>query len=124
MSAQTTTVTLPASIADALLRSRGWTVEPIYSTAAGERANAYVFPGGTLRSQGGAFGTDYLWQRDEALTTLLEQEPEAHRHEQDRRRKLHADLQEAEDVADGEAVDAFNMLDAAVREYLGTPEAE
>lgn len=46
----------------AILEEAGWTIEPIASGG-----NAYVMPFGKLRSEGGVFGEDYLWDLQEAL---------------------------------------------------------
>ena len=60
------TVHLHDDVANTLLAERGWTIEPIDGGG-----NAYVLPGHTLRADGGQYGTDYLWDRQEALTLAL-----------------------------------------------------
>jgi hypothetical protein len=73
---------LPGSIADALLVARGWTIERLPQRTARKsntggmvaevvEERCYVLPGGTPRAQGGKFGTDYLWERDDALGLAL-----------------------------------------------------
>lgn len=63
--APATTVDIPDELAVALLVSRGWTIEPC------DGGNAYVKPGRVLRSAGGKFGRDYLWDRGEALRLAI-----------------------------------------------------
>jgi hypothetical protein len=57
---------LPHELADALLVARGWRIERIT-----DRWRAYVMPGGRGRADGGTFGIDFLWERDEAVTLAL-----------------------------------------------------
>lgn len=59
------TVDIPEVLAEVLLKSRGWTLEPCNG------GNAYVKPGRQLRADGGAFGRDYLWDRGEALRLAI-----------------------------------------------------
>ena len=61
-----TTIHLDPAVADGLLRSLGWRV-----LGNDERGWQFVKPGRVARADGGAFGRDYLWERDDALTLAL-----------------------------------------------------
>lgn len=63
-------VHLPADLADALLIARGWKVEE-HRTGAGAPYVVFVVPGRSGRHANGKAGTDYLWNRDEALALAL-----------------------------------------------------
>lgn len=62
------TITLSGETADALLEQHGW---QIARSPRDHGAAHYVIPGGRSRDDGGKFGADWLWQRDEALTDAL-----------------------------------------------------
>lgn len=66
------TVHIPNTTADSLLTARGWRV--VVKVDDGVH---YVRPGRKSRHEGGKFGTDWLWERDEALTEALTNEKPA-----------------------------------------------
>lgn len=79
----TTTVHVPEPVADDLLRLAGIRRIEDPTSITGPRrlrdphdrrrgAVLYVLPEGRPRSEGGKFGVDYLWMRDEALTRALD----------------------------------------------------
>lgn len=71
------TVHLNNETADALIAQAGFTVCE-ESTARSRRSTSrgsfksYTKPGRTPRNEGGQFGEDYLWEKDEALLVSLE----------------------------------------------------
>lgn len=62
MDAPGSAVYLPDAVVETLLLARGWQIEPVKGGG-----NAYVLPGRKRRAEGGAFATDYLWDRDDAM---------------------------------------------------------
>lgn len=67
-----TTIHLTSEVADALLADHGWTVcSQDAQGRAGGVTLSYTRPGHPSRANGGRFGDDYLWERDEALTQAL-----------------------------------------------------
>lgn len=64
-------VNITSEQADKLLTARGWQVVRVRGEV------HFVRPGGRRRADGGQYGKDYVWQRDEALMVALTDETDA-----------------------------------------------